>query len=79
MSARFGFLVAAVLAAFLIGCGGKEEVKKNTGTITNVAPTAAGAPGAGGGGGAAGGGSATSGAPAAGQPMPPPPIPMIEQ
>lgn len=69
MQARFGFLLTVVVAAFLAGCGGKEEVKKNEGTIVNVAPTAASPPG----------GGADSGAPAPNQPLPPPPIPKINE
>jgi hypothetical protein len=42
-----GPVFAIILAVTLIGCGGKDEVKKNEGTFVNTPPTKAGAPAAG--------------------------------
>ena len=47
MPARLRFACAITLAAVLGGCGGKQEVKKNEGTIVNTPPTTTGAPSAG--------------------------------
>jgi len=63
---RCGFVVVITVAAFLTGCGGKEEVKKNEGTIVNTPPTAV-----------SGSAGTTSGAPATNKANPPPPIPKI--
>ena len=71
MLARFSFVFAMALMAALAGCGGKEEVKKNEGTIVNVPPTAAAPPG--------GAGPKTSGPGATNQTKPPPPIPKINE
>ena len=71
MLARFSFVFAMALTAVLAGCGGKEEVKKNEGTIVNVPPTAAAPPGA---------PAPTTGGPAVtNQAKPPPPIPKINE
>ena len=71
MQARIGFAFAIALVSLLAGCGGKDEVKKNEGKIVNVAPTAATPPG---------GAAPASGSPAAAnQPLPPPPIPKINE
>ena len=70
MLARFSFVFAMALMAGLAGCGGKEEVKKNEGTIVNVPPTPAAPPG--------GAGPKTV-APATNQTKPPPPIPKINE
>jgi hypothetical protein len=71
MLARFSFVLAMALMAALAGCGGKEEVKKNEGTIVNVPPTPAAPPG---------GASPKTGGPAAtNQTKPPPPIPKINE
>ena len=71
MLARFSFALAMALMAALAGCGGKDEVKKNEGTIVNVPPTAAAPPG--------GAGPKTSGPGATNQTKPPPPIPKINE
>ena len=71
MLARFGFVFALALMVALAGCGGKEEVKKNEGTIVNVPPTAAVPPG--------GASPKTSGPAATNQTKPPPPIPKINE
>jgi hypothetical protein len=71
MLARFGFVLAMALMVVLAGCGGKEEVKKNEGTIVNVPPTPAAPPG--------GASPKTSGPAATNQTKPPPPIPKINE
>ena len=71
MLARFSGAFGIVMAALLVGCDGKGEVKKNEGKIENVAPTAATPPG---------GTAPAAGSPAAtNQPKPPPPIPKINE
>ena len=70
MLARCSFVFAMALTAALAGCGGKEEVKKNEGTIVNVPPTPAAPPG---------GASPTTSGPATNQTKPPPPIPKINE
>jgi hypothetical protein len=67
MLARFGFAFTIVLATVLAGCGGKEEVKKNEGTLTNKMPTG-GTPG-----------GPAGGATGAGKSEAPPPIPAIQE
>jgi hypothetical protein len=39
------FVCVISLAFVLVGCGGKDEFKKNEGTIVNTPPTSASAPG----------------------------------
>jgi len=60
MLTRCGLFVVFAMAAFLTGCGGKEEVKKNEGTIVNTPPASVGA-------------GAAPGAPATNTAKPPPP------
>ena len=69
MLARFGFAFVIVLATVLVGCGGKEEVKKNEGTLVHTMPTA----------GTPAGGAPAPGAPAAGAANAPPAMPAINE
>ena len=58
MRTRFTWMAAALMVVALAGCGGKDEVKKNEGTIVNTPPASAKAPSRDAPGGTASGGEA---------------------